>query len=405
MALLASDSFDAYRNHTADNLMNEQWISAASMQQLRITGRYDDDGTDYAIALMNTGFGRATYYMPLTGASGSVFFTFDACTTRGTGGAFAGDSDFVSIAGYDPGSATWKEQVKVAVRSDGKLQVWRSTGTNFTGTLLAETDPDTLEQDIWKRVTVKFGLTTGIWVYVDEVEVVALPAQALVVPASGVMSMGRVGFCWESFGFEAIGLDNMVLYDSISASSSLYALKGALHVKANYVDSAEEPATVGTWTPNTGTTLATLVDERPNDLNYPDRDITYMSASADAEAVFKFRRFFPTGDIMGVVVRLGAKASAGMDITSIVRGVADYYHPTAVALTSSASYFFSQFPYNVDPEDLAQWDQDDFIAQRWRFGLQVNFPPSPAGTLRITQLVVDVIHDRSNASTADYRIF
>lgn len=403
MALLGCDSFDHYLNNS-DNRMSDKYIVTGGVQQLRLAGRYDDDGTDFSAALMNTAFGRVTYHYPLDGAGSFVFFAFDCCTTRGTGGAFAGNSDFVSIAGYDSVGGTWKEQIKVAVLADGHLEIWRSTGDNFTGTLLASTDPDTLEQDVWKRVTVKFGLSTGIWLYVDGVELVALPFQTLTVPASNVSSMGRVGFCWQSFGFEAIRLDNMVLWDSQTTGGALlYGLQGNLHVKANYVDAAVEPDTVGTWTPNTGTSLAAVVDERPLvDAGYHDRDVTYVSVSADAEIVYKFLRFFPSGDIMGVVLNIGAKASASVTLQSIVRGAVDAVFPVPKSLIASGEYFFSQFPYDVDPENSEQWQQSDFVDQRWRFGALVNFG---TGTLRITQIVVEMVHDRANGATADYRIF
>jgi hypothetical protein len=398
--VIKCDSFDHYQNNIS-GIMDQKYTVVATFgaQQLRRAGRWDTDGTDFSIALMNTGFGRAAYYWELPG-TGTFYYAVDICTTRGTGGTFAGNSDFLSFAGYDSGSSTWKQQTRLAVRDNGRIQVWNGTGNNFTGTLVAETDPDTLEQDVWKRLTVRFNTTTGLVLYVDGVEVLDLSGTLLTVAGSGVSAIGRVGPCWESFGFDAIQLDNAVLWDT--TGTNLFGLTGNLLVQANYVDSTETPDTTGTWTPSTGTNLGALVDDRPPDSAYPNGDTNYISASADAEAVFKFRRFYPPGDIMGVVVAINGRSTLStVNVQAIVKGLTNYLHPTPQSLAASASYTCLLFAYDVDPEDSEPWDTEDFISQRWRFGVYVDIA---SGAYRLTQLVVEVVHSLGSI-TADYRAF
>lgn len=398
MALLFCDSFNHYLNQS-DDRMSDKYLVGGSMQQIRVAGRYDTDLTDWAAGLMNTAFGRLTYYYQFA-ATGTIFFAADIKTTHGTGGTFNTDSDFISCAGYDSTSSTWKEQLKVTVRADGALEIWRSTGWNLTGTLLGSTPAGTLVQDEWVRLTLKFGTSSGIWLYVDGVEVLDLNAESTTVAGSGVSGISRIGPCWQHFGNNAMVFDNLAGWDT--TGSILNGLAGDLIVQANYVDATvAADVTAGAFTANTGSNLAAMLDEAPPAVSYHDRDTTYISASADAALVCKFSRFFPAGDIMGVALNIGTKASGPVDVGAIVRGLSDYDHPTAQSLVSSSNYRFVQFVYDVDPEDGAQWQPNDFVNQRWQFGARLNFG---TGSARITQMVVETVQTILGM-TADYSGF
>lgn len=397
MALRFCDSVDHYLNQSAQ--FTQKYICTGPLQQFRVAGRYDQDGTDWAAFFMNTGFGRFRGYLPVA-ITGETFFSFDVATSRGTGGAFAGNSDFVSLAGYDGGTATWKEQIKLAVRANGRIQVWRSTGLNFTGALLGETAAGALEQDVWKRLTLRFNITLGLRVYLNDALVLDLSAESLLVSGSGVSQIGRVGFCWESLGFEGFKFDNVVLWDTTGTVFNNFYEN--LHVVANYVDNRQPASTTGAWTASTGTDFAAMLDERPGvSVTYHDSDTTYVQALATAQLVAKFRRFFPVGAIMGLAIDVVAKCAASVDVQAIVSGAAVNAHPTLQTLSGS-DYSIIQFVYDTDPEDFEQWQQNDFVNQRWQFGALLT---DPGAAVRLTQLVVEIVHDRVNGATADYRAF
>jgi len=400
VAFLFCDSFD-HVLITAGAILQAKYEMLGSFIQLsRLAGRWDEDTdaaplvfTDASCALMNTGFGRIAYYYNFLGkASGAVFLGVDIKPTHLLGGTFGGDSDFISLSGFKSSAGIYKEQAKIAVRNDGRLQVWKSTGTSFTGTMLAETAPGVVAHNVWARLEIRFTDATLV-LRLNGVELINL-AISLVDDTDGIC---RAGIAWEYFGFQAMCFDNLVVWDASGTVCNTWI--GDAQVVATYVDDATTADTSGVWTASTGTALEEMVDERPvTDANYHDSDTTYITSSVDAEAVFKFLRFLVYGDIMGVAVDIVAKCVTTTTVMAIVRGSTDFF-ATGQTL-AGVDYRILQFPFTLDPEGGLQWAQDDFIDQRWQFGVRID---TPAGAVRVTHIVVEVVHARDNAPFADYR--
>ncbi len=398
---LFCDSFDHFLIN-GDDRINGKYATIGGVQAVRLPGRYDPDTDgnpssyeDSAYALMNTAFGRISHNYSFAGlASGAVFFGVDIRPANLSGGAFATDSDFITLSGYDSFSSTFKEQAKIAIRNDGRLQVWKSTGTNFTGTMLAELPAGTLADNVWHRLEIRFTDSTLV-LRLDGVEMLDLDDSMV----SGTDGISRVGICWESFGNNAMVYDNLAVWDTSGALCNDWI--GDAQVAANYVDDTEAAdVPTGAWTPTTGTSLEEMVDERPiADANYHDFDTTVIEASADASVVFKCRRFFPYGEILGVAVNIVTKCPTATTLSAVVRGASDFVN-TGISFSSS-TYRIVQFPYTFDPEGGIQWQQDDFIDQRWRFGAAL---ASPLGPVKITQLVVEVLHVRTGGPLAFYGV-
>lgn len=393
------DSFDPYQNNT-DSKMTGKYISTSIDQQVRRTGRWSS-GTDndFCIGLMNTGFGRSTYDVDIQSGVGNIYTSWDIMFSNEIGGAFAAESDFFQWTGLKVSPPDIHAQAKLAIRLTGKIQLWRSSGGNFTGTMVAEST-EAIEFGQWYRISVRYGKLVGVQVKIDDTVVIDEPDFALAWDTDTII---RTGLCWEHFGNNAMRADNYVVNDSSGDWANGHLPN--MHVVANYID-VVSGATLdaGTWVPSTAGPLHPMLYESQNfPVNlqaYHDFDATYIhTEEAEDECLFKFRRFIPYGEIYAVAPSIVAKCADGVLLQARVFGNSDSY--SSARSFANAGYRIEEFVFPANPENGLQWLQAGFVNQLWKFGARV---VNPVSQIRITQIAVEIAHVHAGAF-ARYRVY
>ena len=387
------DGLDHYRS-LSPALIAEKYISRTTFdQQLRVAGRYDDAYlSDFAGGSMNNAFGEAWADVAISASYG--YASMDLKLAHGSGGTFLADGDFLVLSGLVLSVPT--KQTRVAVRTDGRIEVWRGTGNQFTGTLVAASAAAMLVQSEFRRVEVCWGQITGIWVRVNGVTVISEPSASVLAGAPGIT---RVGQYWSQFGFNAVLWDNYFVWSDSTAEQWLGNIQVATFWPASDVS-------LGGFAPNSGTNLFSRLYERNNyptlSNEYPDGSTSYAATNATDACLLQMQTFRSYGTILAVAVNIEARCVSGCTHQGYAnKNAVGNFYPTAQSLSGS-DYKIHQFLFPKDPDTLATWDAADLISGIWTFGAAVT---SPASEYRLSQVVIEVAYLRESSVGARYRVY
>jgi hypothetical protein len=416
MSLVRFHAFDA----ALHNRQTEAFDTLVSDQGDNLDGFYGSSSyyqEDLAFSVMNTGFGRSPYEHNFGNGSGGVStlcFGMHLKTSRGTGGTFDGNSDFFQARHRDI-MLTVTKQFALAIRADGRIELWSGgTGSNFTGTLRAATDPGVVEQDVYHWFEFVVTSPAGIQIYRDGSLILDEAGAQTVKGGIAPTTYTLAGFVWENFGFPMFVADNFYLRNDA-------VLMGEKRNTTNYPtdDDTIADIEVSNLTPVLHPSLTVLfaglptyagmILERKNfpytGCAYHDEDNSSLRVAAGdtGRGVFRFLRWFPVGTIDALSVTIafrGATGSAGHRIRPIIRGSVDSYGDW-YDFDGSNRYTIKQWIFTVDPENSDPWDEEDFSNQFWTFGFEIE---GGSNVAYVSQLTVERMHEAGTGATADYAI-
>lgn len=401
MDIFFVDGKDSLRN-TNPALIDQKYISSTTFdQELRVAGRYSTGSlSDFAGGSMNNAFGQAQWDVPLDAFSGYCYFAGDVRLAHGSGGSFAVDGDLFVISAYDSIGAAWLKQIHLAVTSTGYLQLWKGTGGQLTGTLIATTVAPVLSQSSWVRLEICFGATTGFRCRVNGTTVI--DAIGLGLQTGTVGQMRRAGEYWSQFGFNAVIWDNIVTWYADDADTWNGDLQVATYWPFNGVGADANP---GGFVPSTGSALYPLLYERddfPSIGNeFPNGNTNYVSSSTDDECYFRMQNPAVFSPILAVAVTVQARCLSGVTHQAVAfDGTTAYYSASQVLNTSE--YRIHQFLFPVRPSDSAAWSVIDLQAGAWKFGVKIS---SPLSEYRLSSIALEVVHQRGVGALNRYRAY
>jgi len=389
------DGFDHYRT-ISPALIAEKYISRTTFdQQLREAGRYDDSYlSDYSAGSMNNAFGEA--WTDVAVATTYSYASMDLKLAHGTGGTFLTDGDFLVLSGLI--LSTYTKQTRVAVRTDGRIEVWRGTGAQFTGTLLASSAAGILVQSEFRRVEVCWGQITGIWVRVNGVTVISEPAASLLAGAAGI---SRVGQYWAQFGFNAILWDNYFVWTDTVAEAWLGDIQVATFWPFNGAPADQE---AGSFVPDSGSNMYSRLYERqdfPSVGNeFPNGNTNYISTTVSDECYLRMQNLRSYGTVLALAVNLEAYCLSGCSHQGVAhKDAGSSYYATAQSLSGS-DYKIHQFLFSTNPDTGLPWDPAELVLNGWYFGAKVT---SPLSAYRLSQIALEIVYLKSGATGARYR--
>lgn len=253
--------------------------------------------------------------------------------------------------------------ISVVVNPTGQIEVWGGTST-IGGTRRGVTTNQVITPAVWNHVETYFtpnGASSSIEIKVNEVTVLTVNpliigsnsgAGAAATETSSVTVIGR-GVTSNTFY-----VDDIYAWDDSGSYNNDFI--GDKRVATLYPDADTSDAD---WTPNSGATGYTQIDE-----NTPDADTTYITTSTVGDiSEFDFGAM-PTGaiGISAVQVYTAARKTdtGSADIrTDIVSNGVDTSGATQVLTTA---YNMRTDVFEVDPDTGAQWTKAGVDAARIR---------------------------------------
>jgi hypothetical protein len=371
-------------------------------------GRYAFDGhyADRSYLTYNSNLNFVLRDYPLRSASGRMSCGFWIMPTSSLGTPLQINTDFFSITGLDPSVGFLLNYLSLAIVKEGSitdryyLEAWthKTSGpskyflTSFSGDKLARSS--------------ELIFQSGQWVYC-EILLTAAGAWEVRLDGTTILSgaaphapfYDRCGIKWNQGGFPAIKVDDLYMSDGSDA-----AFIGPTRVTTLFPrsDVANDGWTLSTL-PSSGEGSGSIWQRINDAWNQTTLDEIIWSQLAGSSFLIKCGQAFPVGPIQAISLTHYSRVAlpGAQRWRAIVRKDGeslDYLGSWQDIATSDWKFYRWQIAR--DPWTGLPWDEDDFTANAFSFGLEIE---SAVAKMEIRQLVIERLHLPSGGAGARYR--
>jgi len=210
-------------------------------------------------------------------------------------------------------------------------------------------------------------LVTGTWYYI-EVKATIGSAGAFEVRVDGVTKISGTGNTQSTGNTSTNGIqlsvgdfsgfsytiDDVYILNSSGSTNNTFLGDCRVLTTLPNADNTSSPSTNLTWTPNSGTTHYTQVDDTPS----PDDDTTYVSSATPGQIdTYKFPAISPTGPIAGIQAVLTARKddAAARTISAEYRSSGGTNFDGSSVFSLTTSYLMDRQIWETDPATSTAW--------------------------------------------------
>lgn len=424
MRVHAFEGFDwpnvACLQHQCNYYFNDSLftVDQSSPQDGYYTDEYYYNG---GFQMMNTGFGGRPMYLfgPFTYSNNKVSISFHIRLDDGWNTPKRpGDSEFFTICANEGNVTGWTKLLSLAIRDGrrttgkaacpnaGAIQAWsrfadgdlRNFGNEdpASGVMIAETAAGAMEVGTWYHIEIVIEQDTDypFKVYLDGDEILSGTAA---MPETVWTSPIWAGPRWESYGFCAFTIDNLVILSGVDAPAGQWrvsTIRPAMDVTTNWSLYKINPA------------LDSYHYTKLSEIWYNTQGSIYTGFTG-VNDIFKFDRARPVGQIAAVkfVALCYPKIASGVansqfKIISIKEGEAlQELASLAAVIPNKGQWYDFAVPDVVLQTDSngRAWVEGDFVGS-WFFGLQF----TSGSELAVRQLMLQRLHRGSQGATCYY---